>query len=232
MTEASIPANPDAFAEEQFVHELRVVIIDDDNSHAQLLQLSLEDTPGLQFTFIHYLDPDRALADLPTSGADLIFLDYKFPKHTGLEVLRSIRGRGDTRPIVVMTAHGDEYIAAEMTREGADDYLIKSDLSPGFVQQIVHRVLSLTQRNAQQRAERSGVVSQLATLTPRESEVLDLVISGYTNRQIAEHMHRSEKTVKIHRRNLMKKMDASTAGDLVRKAVMAGRGGNAALEEA
>ncbi|MEM6750365.1 MAG: response regulator [Planctomycetota bacterium] len=202
-----------------------IAVIDDDDAHVELLRLALAELEDLPTALSAYHDPDEALDALADDPAKIVFLDYRFPGRSGLEVLRAIRGRGDLRPVVVLTSQGDEYVAAEMTRAGADDYVSKSDLKPEFIGPVVRRMLALAEREADVRQARGEVVANLATLTPRESEVLDFIISGMTTREIAETLHRSEKTIKIHRGNLMSKMRASTAGDLVRMAVQAGRTG-------
>lgn len=203
-----------------------LMVIDDDPAHSKLIELATGSVPNLQARVTHHTDPEDAMEALPESDVDVIFLDYRFPKHSGLDVLQDIRDTGDRRPIVVMTSHGNEYVAAEMTRAGAEAYLVKSDITPDVVGAMIFQMLDIAESNAEVQEARTDVIGRLASLTPRENEVLDFIIAGLTTREIAGNLHRSEKTIKIHRGNLMKKMGANTAGDLVRMAVEAGRHGN------
>ena len=107
-----------------------VVIIDDDPGDAELLRRQLDEIPTLNMDFVHYKDTSEALLELTQRDAYVIFLDYQLGKVTGSDVLGWIRGSGDLRPIIVLTGQGDESIAAELMRSGADDYLVKDDITP------------------------------------------------------------------------------------------------------
>lgn len=100
-------------------------ILDDDPRDLELLRRDLEDIPGWLVQVLGFNDWETGRKELTRRAVDVIFLDYLLGQETGLEVLREIRGSGDQRPVIVMTGQGDEQIAAEITRAGADDYLVK-----------------------------------------------------------------------------------------------------------
>jgi DNA-binding NarL/FixJ family response regulator len=198
-----------------------IIFIDDQRSDAKLLERHLDAVPDLECDFVHIMDADNVLDDLADLDPTLIFLDYQLGQRDGIDVLRELRQAGYTQPVIVLTSRGSEYVAFEITRAGADDYILKDDLSPGLLQGVVQRNLALMEREGQDRKDRAAALRGIDSLTRREREVLEFIIEGMTTREIASKLHRSEKTIKIHRGNLMKKMEASTAGDLVRKAMLA-----------
>lgn len=100
-------------------------ILDDDPGDIELLKRDLEDIPGWLVQVLAFSGWETGRKELARRAVDVIFLDYLLGQETGLEVLREIRNSGDQRPVIVMTGQGDEQIAAEVTRAGADDYLAK-----------------------------------------------------------------------------------------------------------
>lgn len=202
---------------------LRVLVVDDNAAHAELLVNCLKQCNGAigAFEVVESRHADGARAVLAEEPVDVAFVDYQLGAVSGLDLIRSVRDSGDRRPVIVTTAHGDEYVAVEMIRAGADDYISKFDLSPQRVGAAIQRVLERRERESRDDTQRQEAVRRLLTLTRREREVLDHIVAGLMNRQIAETMHRSEKTIKIHRANVMNKMQANTAADLVRMVMTA-----------
>ena len=107
-------------------------------AYADLLRYSLEQVPGLKFEFRHHVDPSQALNELSKSHIDLVFLSYQLTGKSAMEVLQSIQASGYIRPIIVMTSLGDEEGASAMIRAGADEFIIKDDLSPERLQRTLY----------------------------------------------------------------------------------------------
>ena len=105
---------------------LVVFAIDDDVGDAEILRRRLADISGIEFEFVHFTEPEEAQERLLRENVDATFLDFQLGAKTGLEVLKDIRSSGYLGSVIVLTGHGDEYVAAEIMRAGADDYLVKS----------------------------------------------------------------------------------------------------------
>ena len=116
---------------------ITVLAIDDDLGDLELLRRYLEDIPGWNIDFFAFNDWQAGCVELKRRVVSVIFLDYVLGAETGLGVLKVIRDSGDKRPVVVMTGQGDEYIASEITRAGADDYLVKRDLNPDMLRRVI-----------------------------------------------------------------------------------------------
>lgn len=120
-----------------FQDALRILVIEDNLPDAVLLRRHLNEVPGLEFIFIHRLDAEGGLEVVARERIDCIFLDYRLGCVTGLEVTRTIRSAGDQTPIIIMTAQGDEEIAANAIKAGAQDYITKSRLSPDMLKRAM-----------------------------------------------------------------------------------------------
>jgi len=123
-----------------------ILSIEDDPGDAELLRRNLERIYGRNFRFVHARNAEEAQRELGGRHVDVTFLDYRLGAQTGLDLLRRIRSSGDLRPLVVLTGQGDEYVAASLAKEGADDYLGKRDLSPETLQQAITEARSRYQR--------------------------------------------------------------------------------------
>jgi len=192
-------------------------VIDDNEDDIVLLRERLATLPEGPFELSSETSADNAIAKIKQINPALIFLDYRLSTTTGLEVIRDMRRMGLLQPVVVLTGQGDEYLAAEITRAGANAYLVKDDLSTSRLPETLSRVLSEARKDAPGRAERSETLARLDNLTPREKEVLDEIVNGLTNKQIAAKMHRSIETIKVHRAHIMSKLMAESTADLVRR---------------
>ncbi|MEM6551582.1 MAG: response regulator transcription factor [Planctomycetota bacterium] len=199
-----------------------ILVVDPDPAPARLIQRIATDHLGDDARVTHAPDPPAAQPLVNRPEPFIAFLEYHFPKHTALDVLEPLQRNHHPAATAVLAAQGNAYIAAEVTRAGADAYLAKADLSPAVLRSTLDQLFDLARLRAAQHALHLHTRRALASLTPRENEVLTHIIAGLTTRQIADRLHRSEKTIKIHRANLMRKMNANTAGHLVRLALDAG----------
>jgi FixJ family two-component response regulator len=187
----------------------RVFIVDDDDgvraALARLLRAS-----GYN---VESLDTPEALlerADLTSQPACLV-LDLQMPGMTGLEVQQKL---DRLLPIVFLTGHGDVSSGVEAMKGGAVDFLPKPVSEPQMLS-AVERALKRARIEAQQRNERAEIEERMSHLTRREREVMDLVVTGRLNKQVASDLGAAEKTIKIHRARVMEKMKARTIVELV-----------------
>ncbi|MCC6580698.1 MAG: response regulator transcription factor [Phycisphaeraceae bacterium] len=207
---------------------IKTLLIEDNADHVMILKYLLEKIEGFTFTVEHAGDTVTARQKLKDHGIDLIFMDYHQGPNNGLEFLREQRAGGNHRPVIVLTAQGNEYVAVEVTRAGADEYIAKNDLNPTILAKAIDRAMIRGQIHLAQQHERDLIAGRLEKLTPREQEVLDLLVMGQSNKDIAAQLCRSEKTVKIHRGNIMRKLDAHSVAELVRLVLLVRGVGQAA----
>jgi len=150
----------------------------------------------------------------PDAPACLV-LDVRLPGLSGLDLQRELAHIGSAIPIVFISGHPDIPISVQAMKAGATDFLTK----PFRDQQLLDAVQAAIDRDREQRArmaEIAGLRHRYESLTPREREVLTLVVAGLRNKQIASRLGTSEITVKAHRHQVMHKMKANTVVDLVR----------------
>ena len=137
------------------------------------------------------------------------------PGSSGLDLQQHLAAAGIAKPIVFLTGHGDIPMSVQAMKSGAVDFLTK----PVRDQTLLDAVVAGVERDVADRANARIVrqqVERFATLTPRESQVMREVARGRLNKQIAYDLGISEITVKLHRSNVMKKMQAATVGELIR----------------
>lgn len=193
-------------------HETTVFIVDDDQEVRDALQLLMESV-GLKVEayssaqgFLGQFDPDRP---------GCMILDVRMPGMSGLDLQAKLAQERLHPPIVIITGHGDVPMAVRAVQAGAVDF-IQKPFNDQALLDCVHRALS---RDAEQRGEASrlqDIQDRFDRLTPREQEVLHLVIAGKRNKVIAAELGISQSTVEAHRAKVMEKMEASTLSDLMR----------------
>lgn len=156
---------------------------------------------------------DYIVADKPNVAACLV-LDVELPDINGLDLQRQI-AQDDHPPIVFITGHGDIPSSVRAIKHGALDFLTKP-FSDDDVMAAIHAAITQDRENRSQRTELAAWRQRYLSLTPREREVLPLVVSGLLNKQAAAELGISEVTLQIHRRNVLQKMSADSLADLVR----------------
>ena len=192
-----------------------VVYILDDDEAMRLALSSLFRSIGLQ---VETFESSQGFLAFPKYDAPgCLVLDVRLRGESGLAFQDELAKSGLRMPIVFMTAHGDIAMTAKAMKAGAVDFLAK----PFRDQDMLDAVSSALARDGERLAAERSVASLRAayeSLTPREREVLELVVAGMLNKQIASALNLSEITVKIHRGQVMKKMNSRSLADLVRKA--------------
>jgi len=152
-----------------------------------------------------------------------LLLDVRMPGMGGQALYDTLLERGNRMPVVFITGHGDVPMAVAAVKKGAVDF-IEKPFAEGELLGLVAHCLALDAERRQETAAAATLAARLATLTPREREVLDLIVAGKLNKVIADRLAISPKTVEVHRSRVMEKMGVRSVAELV-QAVLAGRAG-------
>lgn len=191
-----------------------VFVIDDDPSMRQAIKTLIE-TVGLKGeTFVS--GQEFLQSELPEVPRCLV-LDVRLPGLGGLNLQRELSDRGIQIPIIFITGHGDIPMSVQAMKAGAVEFLTK----PFRDQDLLDAIESALERDRmsrKQQAEMADLKKRYETLTAREREVMKLVVTGLLNKQIASELGTSEKTVNVHRGQVMQKMQANSLAVLVRLA--------------
>jgi RNA polymerase sigma factor (sigma-70 family) len=195
-----------------------VFVVDDDPSVEKSLA-RLFTSVGLEVkTFSSAQD---LLRDPIPPQTGCLVTDVRMPGLSGLELQRALANAGVDLPIIFITGHGDISMSVRAMKAGAVDFLTKPVSEQELldaVQRAIERQMSLRE----ERAEREEVRQRMALLTPREMEVIQHVLAGFINKEIARLLGVAEKTIKVHRARGMEKMEAEKLADLFRLAGKAG----------
>jgi len=157
------------------------------------------------------------LARPPFAGPCCLVLDVRMPGLTGLEVQEALAGSEHRMAIVFITGHGDISMSVKAMKGGAVDFLTKP-FEIETLLEAVKRALTKDVKALGEESRTAEVLDRVKLLTPRETEVFALVVTGMLNKQIAADMQITEKTVKVHRARVMHKMQAKSLAELVRLA--------------
>ncbi len=197
-----------------------VYLVDDDDAFRDSLKVLCESV-GLG---VECFDSADALLERYESGPmdGCLVLDIRMPGMSGLELQEALQQRESRLPIIFMTGHGDVPMAVRAMKSGALDFLSKPFSHQEMLDRI-HRALETADERAAERQSHEQVEACFDELTPREIEVMDLVVTGLANKVVANRLGISQRTVEIHRAQVMEKMQASSLADLVRSAVILGR---------
>jgi FixJ family two-component response regulator len=154
-------------------------------------------------------------------GPACLILDMRLPGASGLELQHTLSAESDTLPIIFLTGHGDIPMTVSAMKAGATDFLAKP-VSEQALLRAIDAALRRSARAIEDRSERDAIRRRVDKLTPREREVLVLVVNGWLNKQVASELGTVEKTVKVHRARVMEKMEARSLAELVRLSDRAG----------
>jgi FixJ family two-component response regulator len=188
-----------------------VYLVDDDLSIRESMTDLLE-AAGL--TVVSFESAETFLRHERRDSAGCLLLDLQLPQMNGLELQNRLAARPDL-PIIFITAHGDIPASVRAIKGGAQEFLTK----PVDRAALMAAIQTAFAANRQARSQQAAMALQrgkLACVTPREREVLTLIVSGYLNKQVAVMLGISEVTVQIHRGRIMRKMEVDSFADLVR----------------
>lgn len=195
-----------------------VFVVDDDAAVRDSLSWLIKsvglnvETFGSAQEFLNACTPSRA---------GCLVLDVRMPGMSGLDLQEKLAGQRIFLPVIIITGHGDVPMAVRTVKSGAFDFIEK----PFNDQVLLDRIQQALEKDAEQRihqAEHDEISRRINKLTPREKEVMDMVVGGNPNKIIASELGISCRTVEIHRGRVMEKMQANSLSDLMRIGLMSG----------
>jgi two-component system response regulator FixJ len=202
------------------MREAAVFVVDDDRAALKSLSRTIA---AAGWRVEAFDSPEKFLDSYDPERPGCIVLDLRMPEISGLTVQKRLAERGSNAPIIFITGFADVSAAVSAMKGGAVDFLQK----PFSSRQLLSRIEQANQEDAalrQARATRLEVEQRLEQLTPREEQVLELIVAGLLNKQIAAQLRIAQRTVEVHRSQIMKKMRAETGTHLVRMVLTAPAG--------
>jgi two-component system, LuxR family, response regulator FixJ len=196
----------------------RVYVIDDDEAMRDSLNFLLDSANykvTLFETALAFLDA------LPGLEFGCVVSDVRMPGLDGIELLKRLKASNSAFPILIMTGHGDVPLAVEAMKLGAVDFLEKpfeDDRLVAMIETAIHRA----EPAAKSEAVTQDIAARIASLSPRERQVMDGLVAGLSNKLIARDYDISPRTIEVYRANVMTKMQANSLSELVRLAMRAG----------
>jgi RNA polymerase sigma factor (sigma-70 family) len=192
-----------------------VYVVSDDPALRDSLRCLLESV-GLRT--LAFADTEGFLTAYRPDHPGCLLLDIRIPGRNDLSSQQLLRDRGIDVPVVIITGHGDVAMAVTAMKQGALDF-IEKPFNDQLLLDCVHNALAEDRARRHTRARRLELLCRFDTLTPREQDVLRQVVEGLSNREIAEVLNLSRKTVEVHRAKVMQKMEADTLSQLIRMAM-------------
>jgi len=199
-------------AQEKSAHDATIFIVDDDDGMRRALGTLLS-TVG--YRTVLFALPGEFLARFNVDEPGCLILDIRMPEMSGLEVQQQLNRVGAMLPVIFITGHGDVPMAVQAMKEGAFQFVQKPFRHQELLDHINH-ALQFDRDNRKDLALRADVQRRLETLTPREKQVMDMVVEGEANKVMAIDLGLSERTVEIHRAKVMEKMGARSVAHLVK----------------
>ena len=189
-----------------------VFVVDDDTAVRESLRWLIESV-GLHVQT--YASAREFLDAMEPAQTGCLVLDIRMPGMSGLELQEALAARASSLPVIIITGHGDVPMAVRAMKAGASDFIEK----PFNDQMLLDRIQQLLKkaedsRETQERHER--IAARYEQLTPREREVMALVVEGKSNKRVALDLGVSAKTIEVHRAKVMEKMEAKSLAELVR----------------
>ena len=199
-------------AQEKPAHDATIFVVDDDDGMRRALG-TLLGTVGYKTAL--FALPSQFLARFKADEPGCLILDIRMPEMSGLEVQQQLNRAGAMLPVIFITGHGDVPMAVQAMKEGAFQFIQKPFRDQELLDHINH-ALQFDRDNRKDLAARAEVQRRVETLTPREKQVMDLVVEGQANKVMAIDLGLSERTVEIHRAKVMEKMGARSVAHLVK----------------
>jgi len=196
----------------------KVYVIDDDEAMRDSLNFLLDSADykvTLFETAVKFLDA------LPGLEFGCVVSDVRMPGLDGIELLKRMKAGHSTFPIVIMTGHGDVPLAVEAMKLGAVDFLEKPFEDDRLIA-MIETAIQQAEPAARSEALTQDIAARIASLSPRERQVMDGLIAGLSNKLIARDYDISPRTIEVYRANVMTKMQANSLSELVRLAMRAG----------
>lgn len=199
-------------------HKGNVYVIDDDPAMRDSLDFLLG-SAGFSVTLFD--SALKFLETMPSLAFGCVVSDVRMPGMDGIDLLRQLKKEPKTLPIVIMTGHGDIPLAVEAIKLGAIDFLEKPFEDERLVI-MISTALSQAVDQSKNESISADIASRIASLSPRERQVMDGLVAGLSNKLIARDYNISPRTIEVYRANVMTKMQASSISELVRLAMRGG----------
>jgi len=193
-----------------------IYIVDDNDDIRETLELLFE---SVDLGAKSFGSAGEFLDAYPKGQPGCLIADVRMPGMSGLELQEEMAKRSIDLPVIIITGYGDVEMAVNAMKAGAADFIEK----PYKEQELLDRVHKAISQNAEKRQESNEEKKAregLAQLTPRERQVLEYIVDGEPNKRIAHNLGLSEKTIEFHRSNIMKKLEAKSLAELVRKTMI------------
>lgn len=190
-----------------------IYIVDDDEDFRDSMQWLLESASHTVISF----PSAQSFLDSFDGHIGCMLLDIRMPEISGLALQQIMLDRGIHMPIIVISGHGDIQMAVSAMKQGASDF-IEKPFDDDVLLRLVDKALSVAAEMRKDQGEADELISYYETLSRREREVMGLVVAGKSNREIAEDLGISPKTVEVHRARVMSKMHAGSLPVLVKQA--------------
>ena len=194
-----------------------VFVIDDDEAVRSSLEWLIN---SVDIDVRTFASADEFLSAYERGHPGCLIVDVRMPGMSGLELQRQLAERSISLPVIIITGHGDVEMAVRAMKAGAFDF-VQKPFNDQVLLDLIQSALEKNARASQHIAERLRVAEQLGQLTDRERQVLDGIVGGDSNKEIATRLGLSEKTIEFHRSKVMRKMEARSLADLTRKVVLA-----------
>lgn len=192
-----------------------VYVVDDDQAIRESLVLLLESSGRLARAFS---DSASFLEGFEQGVPGCVIADVRMPGMSGLDLQRHLKTKGIELPVIIITGHADVAMAVQALKDGASDF-IEKPFDEDVLARSVDAALDQNQQAFRDRRVLDDIRARAAELTPREREVMDLVVQGLANKAVAAELNISVRTVEIHRGRVMEKMHAGSLSELVRMAL-------------
>jgi two-component system, LuxR family, response regulator FixJ len=189
-----------------------IFVVDDDASIRDALGLLIS-LKGLRAALYSSAEDFLAVCDSAWRGC--LLTDLKMPGMSGLDLQATLRERGITLPVVVLTAHGDVSTTRTALKNGAVDFLEKP-VDDELLLEVLRNAIRIDQERHTMDAERVLTLARMDRLTPRERDVLELLAQGLQHREIAERLSISPRTVEVYKARMMEKLQCRTLAEVVR----------------
>ncbi|MEJ2329043.1 MAG: response regulator FixJ [Gammaproteobacteria bacterium] len=193
-----------------------VFIVDDDEAMRNSLRWLIESVGRTVETY----ESARAFLDNHYPGrSGCLLLDVRMPGMSGLELQSQLESHDIRLPVIILTGHGDVGMAVKAMKAGALDF-IEKPFDDELLLAAIEKALTEDAEKREERASRAEILARMSQLTKRESQVMEMVTNGKSNKEIAAELNVSAKTVEAHRAHVMEKMQAGSLAELVRMAMI------------
>jgi two-component system response regulator FixJ len=195
-----------------------VYVIDDDDAMRDSLDFLLG---SADFQVTLFESAHQFLNTLSSANFGCVVSDIRMPGINGIELLKRLKASRSALPVVIMTGHGDVPLAVEAMKLGAADFLEKPFEDDRLIG-MIDAALKQAESGAQSKALMQDIAARIASLSPRERQVMDGLVGGLSNKLIAKEHDISPRTIEVYRANVMTKMQAGSLSELVRLTMRAG----------